>query len=242
MNKVAIEFDPNDPDDCYNWPLNRAPAFIGVDPAFVKDHTAIGVVTVHMMNGVPILAQRDVQVLEQGTPSETVVDHIIRTTQFYQGKVIIDSTNNLALVGSIANRFGREAANRLVAVTIAAASEDSTTPVPFDVAVGGLRCVIPRFTVSRSRTFERIVGEISNKTIRLSKHGDANILREQISSIEMIEGGGKRAFDHPSDGHDDAIWAVGLAIYAARKFVGSSTLKPRRSSGGAPRFTSAAWT
>jgi hypothetical protein len=236
MSTVSIEFDPNDRDDCFNWPLDRAPAFIGVDPAFVRDHTALAVVTVHMLNGVPILAQRDVQVLELGTPSETVLDVVTRAATTYQAKVVVDATNNLALMG----RFGREAPKRLIAVNIVTGVDDAITPVPFPVAVAGAQLAIPRFSISRSRTFERLVGEISSQTIRLSKHGDAAILREQIAGIEMIEGGGRRAFDHPSDGHDDAIWAVGIACWAARQLLPAQRKRPP--GGRGPKFSNLAWT
>lgn len=235
----AIEFDKDDPEDCYNWPLGKAPCFIGLDLAFVHDRTALAIISVHAVSGIPILAQRTAKVFDEGASAEEITKTVLHEATMYQAKVVIDATNNLGFVGAIASRFGREAANRVIAVNITSSIDDALTPVPFAVDVAGVRLNLPRFSLSRSKLFERLVGEVGSKTIRLSKHGDAAILREQIGAIEMIDGAGKRKFDHPENGFDDAVVATGLAAWAARRLASSNTRQTRK---GSVPFTSAAWT
>jgi hypothetical protein len=117
-----------------------------------------------------------------GTAFEEVADAIAAVVRENRAKVVVDSSNNSAFVGTLAVRLPQPPANWLVAAAITSALAHSAQPTPFAVTLGGQTTSVPRWTLSKSELVETVAAELGNGSLRFAKQGDWEALQDELAA------------------------------------------------------------
>ena len=87
-----------------------------------------------------------------------------------------------------------------------------------------------------------MAAELSGKSLRLTKSGDAEKLRSELEHLEReVRRSGSVSFAAAQGHHDDLVCALGLAVFGCRRF-GSTRPRNIRKPIGSGRMPAGAWT
>ena len=122
-------------------------------------------------------AQMAIGILEIGqfvldTPHNEIADAVALAARKHRAKIVVDTSNNSAIVSLLAPRFGRQAANVINPTIIVNAAHHAAAPSPMPVAVGTMRIALPRWTLSKREPIETTSMELDNRSLRIAKTGD----------------------------------------------------------------------
>ena len=216
---------------------------IGVDVAFstTGDHSAMVVGGVWMENGRSVIGVQQIRQFERGFPADDLADVIAATAREYGNpKVVFDASNNSAFASILAARFPTNPANYLIAGVITSAGEHASQPAPFNVSLLGQKAIIPRWTLSKRELVESVSAELDNKSLKLTRSGDWEVLRAELGSMERtVKASGTASYSAPDGRHDDTVMALSLCVFGLRR-IGAPARKvhrPRR-----PTPSALAWT
>jgi hypothetical protein len=227
------------PGDPSTWSRSAAASFVvGLDVGMHADHSALVLAGVwpQAMNAIGVAY---IKQLPLGLALEEVADAAALVAREARASIIVDATNNSAFVGVLAARLPQPAVNHLIAAAITNALSHAAQPQPMQIAVGGLRSAVRRWTLSKSELIESIAAELGANTLRMSKVGDWEVLQEELSAMERtVRASGSASYSAPAGKHDDLVMALSLAIFGCRRF-GRPTL-PR--SIARARVSAAGWT
>jgi hypothetical protein len=232
--------NPVDPSE---WPLAAAGSLvIGADVAFstTGDHSSLVVGGTWLENGRSVIGIREIRQFERGFPADELADAIAMTARgLGSPRVIFDASNNSAFASVLAARFPVNPANHLVGGVITNAGEHASQPTPFNISLLGQRAVIPRWTLSKRELVESVSAELDNKSLKLTKTGDWEVLRDELTSLErIVKASGSATYSAPDGRHDDVVMALTLCVFGLRR-IGAPARKvarPRRE-----KFSSLAW-
>jgi hypothetical protein len=235
---MNAQLDQNDP---VNWSRQNAVWIIGADLGFMVDHCAM--VTAGVW-GMPqrVIGVVDIKQYPLGTAFETFADDLVAQARKFPGaKIICDLTNNSAMTGIVSSRLGKNPGQHFIAAVITNALTHALEPQPMHVTVGSLRAAVPRWTLSKAELIETLNAELSGKTLRLTKTGDAPLLRSELEHLEReVRRSGSVTYAAAQGHHDDIVTALALAVFGCRRFAPS---RPRISKPlGSSPMPSAAWT
>jgi hypothetical protein len=231
-----MSYSPVDPS---TWSLQAASSFVvGLDVGMHADHCAF------VLAGVWPQASDTIGVVDTkqfalGTPFEDVADVVATVARDNRATVVFDATNNSAFAGVLAARLPQPAVNHLVAAAITGALSHAAQPTPMPIAIGGLKSVVRRWTLSKSELVETIAAELGNNSLRIARIADWEVLQAELSTMERsVRASGSAFYSAPPGKHDDLVMALSLAVFGCRRFGRPSIPRVRRSL----RVSSAAWT
>jgi hypothetical protein len=236
---VNAQLDPNDP---VNWSRHTASWIIGADLGFMVDHCAM--VTAGVW-GMPqrVIGVVDIRQYPLGTAFEAFADDLVTQNRKFPGaKIVCDLTNNSAMAGIVSSRLGRNPGQHFIAAILTNAATHALEPQAMPVNVGSLRAAVPRWSLSKAELIETVAAELSGKTLRLTKTGDAEKLRSELEHLEReVRRSGSVSFAAAQGHHDDLVCALGLAVFGCRRF-GSARPRNIRKPIGSGRMPASAWT
>lgn len=230
--------------DPSEWPLSAARSVvIGVDVAFSSsgDHSAMVVGGEWMENGRSIIGFRHIRQFERGFPADDLADVIAATArEIGSPRVVFDASNNSAFSSILAARFPVNPSNYLVAGVLTSANEHAAQPTAFNVSLLGQRAVIPRWTLSKRELIEALSAELDNKSMRITRTGDWEVLRDELGSMErIVRASGTATYNAPNGRHDDMVLATALTLFGIRR-IGAPAR--HRTIQRGERFSASAWT
>jgi hypothetical protein len=210
----AGTYTPTDPS---TWAWSAASTFIvAADLGIMVDHSVIitagcGPQANHAVGVV------NIKQFPLGTPMEEVADGIKDEMIKHPGsRAIIDQTNNSAFSSVLAARLGKNPGNRMIAALLTTAENHALEPQSMPVSLGGVRALIPRWTLSKAEAGETVEAELTNKTLRIAKVGDWRVLRDELQTMEReVRKSGSVAYSAPDGKHDDTVTALALAVFGA---------------------------
>jgi hypothetical protein len=154
-------------------------------------------------------------------------------------RIVVDLSNNSAFGALLAARLGGTPANHMVAAVITGADMHANEPTPMPVSIGGVRAIVPRWTLSKRELLETVAAEAENHSLRVGKVGDSDKLAAEFSSIERhVRTSGHVSLAAPAGKHDDLVMALSLCVFGCRRFGGTPTVARRYQ----PAPSSRAWT
>jgi hypothetical protein len=211
-----VSYSPIDP---ATWDRSAASAFIiGIDVGMHADHSALVLAGVWPLAAATI-GVVDIKQFALGTSFEEVADAVAAVVRANRARVIVDSSNNSAFVGTLAVRLPQPPANWLVAAAITSALAHSAQPTPFAITLGGQRSGVPRWTLSKSELIETVAAELGNGSLRFAKQGDWEILQTELSTMERtVRASGGASYSAPPGNHDDLVMALSLTVFGCRRF------------------------
>ena len=212
---------------------------IGVDIGLAQDHSAL------VVGGPWPQAQMAIGIVEirqfaLGTTHQEIADAVALAAHRHRAKIVVDTSNNSAFVSLLAPRFGRQAANVINPTIIVNAAHHAAAPSPMPVTVGTMRIALPRWTLSKRELIETTAMELDNRSLRIAKTGDWEMLRDELQAMEQtVRESGTVSYAAPEGHHDDLVVALSLCVFGARRLVAM----PRRfAMGRQARLSKAAWT
>jgi hypothetical protein len=228
------------PSDPSQWARSAAASFvIGLDVGMHADHSAL-VLAGSWPMAASAIGVVDIQQFKLGTALEEVADRAAAIARDSRATIVVDASNNSAFVGVLAARLPQPAVNWLIAAAITNALAHAASPQPMQVAVGGLRSAVRRWTLSKSELIESIAAELGGNSLRIAKVGDWEVLQQELSSVErVVRASGSASYSAPAGKHDDLVLALSLAVFGCRR-LGRQTARRWRSARRA--FSSLAWT
>jgi hypothetical protein len=171
---------------------------------------------------------------------ELVADEAANLAREHTASIVFDASNNSAFGGVLAARVPQPAVNWITAGAIASGASHAAQPTPMPFAIGAIKSAIRRWTLSKSELVETVSAELGNKTLRIARIGDWEILQGELQVMERtVRASGSATYSAPPGKHDDLVMALSLAVFGCRRLA-----RPVQSYRGAerPRITSAAWT
>jgi hypothetical protein len=235
---MNAQLDPNDP---VNWSRQNAAWIIGADLGFMVDHCAM--VTAGVW-GMPrrIIGVVDIKQYPLGTAFETFADDLVTQLRKYpSAKIVCDLTNNTAMAGIVSSRLGKNPAQHFIAAVITNATTHALEPQTMPVTVGSLRAAVHRWTLSKAELIETVAAELAGQTLRLTKTGDAPLLRSELEHLEReVRRSGSVTYAAAQGHHDDIANALALAVFGCRRFAPSRPRTPKPLGGS--RMPASAWT
>ena len=213
---APTSYSPIDPS---TWDKTAASAFIlGVDVGMHSDHSALVLAGVWPM-AAHAIGVVDVKQFPLGQPLEEIAAEVATVARDNRARVILDASNNSAFVGVLASRMPQPAVNHLVAATITGAREHGSQSSPMALAIGGLRSVVMRWTLSKAELVETVAAEMGGNLIRIAPQGDWETLRDELASMERtVRASGSASYSAPPGKHDDLVMALSLAVFGCRRF------------------------
>jgi hypothetical protein len=82
------------------------------------------------------------------------------------------------------SRLGRNPGQHFIAAILTNAATHALEPQAMPVNVGSLRAAVLRWSLSKAELIETVAAELSGKTLRLTKAGDADKLRSELEHLE----------------------------------------------------------
>lgn len=226
--------------DPTHWSPTAADALcVGLDIGGQQDHAALVVGGAWRSGAKSVLGIFHTQQIALGTPLDDVCDYAADLARQYHARIVADASNNSAAISLLAARFGKPA-NALVAGVITQADSHAMQPQDMLVSLGGQRSHVPRWTLSKRELIESVSAEIDNGTLKISKTGDYEALRDELGTLERtVRQSGSVAYSAPAGKHDDLVMALTLCVFGLRR-IGSPTRVRRHARKPAP--SAAAWT
>jgi hypothetical protein len=231
-----MTYDPSRPE---TWSASAASGFfLGLDVGLMQDHSALVLAGVWPQAGNAI-GVIDIKQFPLGTALEDVADEVAKLAREHTAPVVFDASNNSAFAGVLATRVPQPAVNWITAAVITSASSHAGLPTPMPFAIGGLKSAVRRWTLSKSELVEAISAELGNRSLRIARRGDWEILQVEFSTMERtVRASGSASYAAPSGKHDDLVMALSLAVFGCRRFE-----RPRlRSCPVEARVSAAGWT
>lgn len=213
---------------------------LGLDIGLAADHSALITAGAWQSGARTIIGVKDIKKFALGQPLDEVAGHTAEIARAMNARVVFDSSNNSAFASILAARFGKNPANVLVAGVITNALDHAFQPVPMQLSVGGVRCAVPRWTLSKRELVESVSAEIDGGTLRIGQTGDWKALKEELGSMERtVRASGSIAYSAPAGRHDDLVMALSLAVFGLRR-IGAAAR--RRVVSHRERPSARAWT
>ena len=232
-----VTYSASDP---ATWSPSAAAGFVvGVDIGLAQDHSALVVggswPQVQMAIGIVEIRQ-----FALGTTHQEIADAVALAAHRHRAKLVVDTSNNSAFVSLLAPRFGRQAANVINPTIIVNAAHHAAAPSPMPVSVGTMQIALPRWTLSKRELIETTAMELDNRSQRIAKTGDWELLRDELQAMEQtVRESGTVSYAAPEGHHDDLVVALSLAVFGARRLV---ALPRRFAMGRRQNISKAAWT
>ena len=155
-----------------------------------------------------------------GTTHQEIADAVALAAHRHRAKIVVDTSNNSAFVSLLAPRFGRQAANVINPTIIVNAAHHAAAPSPMPVSVGTMRIALPRWTLSKRELIETTAMELDNRSLRIAKTGDWELLRDELQAMEQtVRESGTVSYAAPEGHHDDLVVALSLCVFGARRLV-----------------------
>ena len=213
-----MTYDPSRPE---TWSTFAASGFfLGLDVGLMQDHSAL-VLGAYGRKRAMRSASSTSRQFPLGTALEDVADEAARLAREHTAGIVFDASNNSAFAGVLAARVPPPAVNWVTAAVITNASGHAAQPTPMPLALGGLRTAVRRWTLSKSELVETISAELGNRTLRIAKKGDWEILQDELQAMERtVRASGTATYSAPPGKHDDLVMALssgGVRVPAARQ-------------------------